>query len=499
MNGVEEQQIPYTTKVLDTGIVPKSRKNVNQKTGTVGLWEAARLELSQNSLWMTIWRWGHLKGTRLFGEQAPAGWSAANNISGFFEDYQDYLEKSTNPAELMLRKQYVIQPINFERKMAHASTGTRVGGAILSQFGDPFTYLFGAGIGTATKGLASGMARVGMGRISSSMVHGAAVGGLFDLATTTTKRALDSDIDNPEYHIMGGALWGGAFGALGGVLSESAGLARFKLLHGDHGISDYKLFRRVDRAHRKLWSAGYGNLTASEQLTYSSSIGEQVDAYLAGNLDASKYRRFSVDLETISQDAKISTLGKFFGAPVNLGAKAINWMKGKFSNQLLLLTSDLDTLRVAGMKIFPTSTYENRLSAAVGNNEPLVTAVARQNAQAERSIFIAFKDGWQGAKNDGMSKDIYNDRLFHALGSKEAYGNEPNGAIRRAADAIRTTMDDAAKELHAVGGFQWQKDARDAYHTTRDYVAAMAKKLQPEDTESANTLQRSLAMANSSY
>jgi hypothetical protein len=87
------------------------------------------------------------------------------------------------------------------------------------------------------------MAHAGMGRISSSMVHGAAVGSLFDIATTATKRVLDSDIDNPEYHIMGGALLAGAFGALGGVMSESAGLARFRL---QHGAVNYKLFRRVD-------------------------------------------------------------------------------------------------------------------------------------------------------------------------------------------------------------------------------------------------------------
>jgi hypothetical protein len=499
MNGGEERQIPYTAKVFEKGVIPKSKKGDDEDGGTIGLWEATKLEFSQNSLWMSFWRWGHLKGARMFGERAPEGWSAADNISGFFEDYREYLEKSTNPEELTLRKQYVIQRINYERKMARASTGIRVGGAILSQFGDPFTYLFGAGIGLGTKGLATGMARAGMGRISSSMVHGAVTGGLFDMATTATKRVLASDIDNPEYHIIGGALFGGAIGTAGGVLSESAGLARFKLQHGDHGVADYKLFRQVDIANRKLWSGGFGNLTAKEQLTYSSALGEQVDAYLAGTLDASKYRRFAIDLGGTSQDAKVTTLGKYLGTPIDLGAKAINWMKGKFSNQLLLLTSDLDTLRVAGMKIFPTSTYENRLAAAVGNDEPLVTTVARQNAQSERNIFMAFKEGWKGTKNDGISKDIYNDRLFHALSSKEAYANEPSGAIRQAADTIRTTMDDAARELHAVGGFQWQKDARDAYYGTRDHVAAMAKKLRPEDTESAKVLERSLSLATENY
>jgi hypothetical protein len=495
MNGGEERQIPYTAKVFEKGVIPKSKKGDDEDGGTIGLWEATKLEFSQNSLWMSFWRWGHLKGARMFGERAPEGWSAKDNISGFFQDYRDYLEKSTSPEELALRKQYVIQRINYERKIARASTGIRVGGAILSQFGDPFTYLFGAGIGLGTKGLATGMARAGMGRISSSMVHGAVTGGLFDMATTATKRVLASDIDNPEYHIMGGALFGGAIGTAGGVLSESAGLARFKLQHGDHGVADYKLFRQVDIANRKLWSGGFGNLTAKEQLTYSSALGEQVDAYLAGTLDASKYRRFDIGNEM----AKAHAIGKYLGTPINLGAKAINWMKGKFSNQLVLLTSDLDTLRVAGMKIFPTSTYESRLASDVGTNEPLVTSVARQNAQSERNIFSAFKDGWQAAKNDGMGKDIYNGRLFDALGSKAAYENEPNIAIRKAANIIRTTMDDAARELHAVGGFQWQKDARDAYHATRDHIAAMAKKLRPEDTESAKALQRSLAVATEKY
>jgi hypothetical protein len=58
---------------------------------------------------------------------------------------------------------YVIQRINYERKMARASTGAKVGGAIGSQFLDPFTYLFGAGIGTATAGTTAGRARAGTG------------------------------------------------------------------------------------------------------------------------------------------------------------------------------------------------------------------------------------------------------------------------------------------------------------------------------------------------
>jgi hypothetical protein len=315
------------------------------------------------------------------------------------------------------------------------------------------------------------------------------------MAFTTTKKAMASDVNNPEYHIISGALFGGSIGALGGILSESASFARFKILHGDQGAMDYPLFRASDTARRKLWSGGYGDLTAAAQLTYSAAIGEQVDAYLAGNLDASQYRRFDIGNEM----AKAHAIGKYLGTPINIGAKAINWMKGKFSNQMVLLTSDLDTLQVAGMKIFPTSTYESRLASDVGTNEPLVTAVARQNAQAERSIFLAFKDRWQGAKNDGMSKDIYNGRLFDALGSKAAYENETNTAIRKAADTIRTAMDDAARELHAVGGFQWQKDAREAYHATRDHVAAMAKKLRPENTESAKVLHDSLTLATEKY
>jgi hypothetical protein len=499
MNGGENEQIPYTAEVLETGVVPKPRKNATKKNGKVGLLGAMGLEFSQNSLWMSFWRFGDLMDSWKIWNRAPAGWSAADNISGIFEDYRDYLEKSKNPKELLLRKKYVIQRINYERKMAQASRGAKIGGAILSPFLDPFTYLFGAGIGGATKGIGVKMAQAGAGRISSSIVHGAAMGALFDVAHTTTKKALAADVHNPEYHIIGSALWGGALGGVGGMLSESAGLARFKIQHGDHGVSDYNIFRSYDSAKRKLWSGGYGGLDAKEQLILSAALEDQVDAYLSGDLAASKYRGFDIDLGNVSQDGKVSTVGKFLGAPINLGAKALNWMKGKFSNQLALLTSKLDALRVAGMKIFPTSTYEGRLAAAVGNEEPLVTTVARQNAQAERTIFMAFKEGWQAAKKDGISKDVYNDRLFNALSSKTAYGEETNPAIRKSADSIRSALDEAAKELHAVGGFQWQKDAREAYHATVNHMAAMVKKLRPEDTESAKSLQRSLAVASENY
>jgi hypothetical protein len=148
-NRRQEAQIPYTDKVLDSGMVPNARKNAKKDTGKVGLWEATKLEFSQNSLWMSFWRWGHLKGARMFGERAPEGWSAADNISGFFEDYREYLEKSTSPEELTLRKQYVIQRINYERKMARASTGIRVGGAILSHRSHTFSV---PGLGQRPKG-----------------------------------------------------------------------------------------------------------------------------------------------------------------------------------------------------------------------------------------------------------------------------------------------------------------------------------------------------------
>ena len=504
MNGMGDElreggQIPYTAKVLDKGVVPKPRKNSSKENDKVGMWDAMWEEHVQNSLFSSAWRWGHLKIKRKFGDRGPDGWSAADNIYGIFENYRDYLEKAKNPEELMLRKQYVVQRINYERKMAHAGRVSKTGGVILSQFLDPFTYLFGAGIGSATKGIGVKMARAGAGRISSSIVHGAATGALFDAAYTTTKKALSSDVDNPEYHILGGALWGGTLGAVGGMISESAGLARFKIEHGDHGVSDYKIFRSYDRAKRKIWSGGYGGLDAKDQLILSAALEEQVDGYLAGDLAAAKYRRFNIDLENVSRDSKVSTVGKFLGTPINLGAKALNWMKGKFSNQLALLTSNLDTLRVAGMKIFPTSTYERRLAAAVGNEEPLVTAVASKNARAERSLFMAFREGYQSARKDGISKDIYNDRLFNALSSKTAYENETNGAIRKAANDIGATIHDAAKDLHGVGGFQWQKDARDAYHAARDSILAMVKKLRPEDTESAKLFHDSLKLATEKY
>jgi phage baseplate assembly protein gpV len=248
MNGGESElregpQIPYSSKVLESGVVPKPRKNSEQDNTRVGLLEATWAEWSQNSLFMSFWRWGDLLDSWKIWNRAPDGWSAADNIHGIFEDYREYLEKSKNPKELLLRKKYVVQRINYERKMARAGKWTKRGSAILSAFLDPLSYLFGAIGGTMTKGIASGMARAGAGKISSSIVHGAATGALFDAAYTTTKKVLGVDVDNPEYHILGGALWGGTLGAVGGMISESAGLARFKVEHGDHGLADYKIFR----------------------------------------------------------------------------------------------------------------------------------------------------------------------------------------------------------------------------------------------------------------
>jgi hypothetical protein len=46
-------------------------------------------------------------------------------------------------------------------------------------------------------------------------------------------------------------------------------------------------------------------------------MGQQVDAYLAGDLDAAKYQHFDMGKEVSKADA----IGKHLGAPINLGTR----------------------------------------------------------------------------------------------------------------------------------------------------------------------------------
>ncbi len=111
------RSIPYNERVRERGEEPAVRRN-SAPAIKPGILDTIGAEYKQNSLLMSIWRWGALKRARIFGETGPNGWSPKEHISGFFKNYEDYLLESENPEELELRKNYVIQRMNYERMMS---------------------------------------------------------------------------------------------------------------------------------------------------------------------------------------------------------------------------------------------------------------------------------------------------------------------------------------------------------------------------------------------
>jgi hypothetical protein len=63
-----------------------------------------------------------------------------DHIGGFFEHYRDYLAQSKTPQELDMRKIYVIQWINYQRKMEQVGTVKNFLAGMVSLFRDPINF-----------------------------------------------------------------------------------------------------------------------------------------------------------------------------------------------------------------------------------------------------------------------------------------------------------------------------------------------------------------------
>lgn len=491
------RMIPYSAKVRDSGHEPKPRSDDESKP-TPGFFEATSEEFKQNSLLMAVWRWGNLKIARHFGERAPNGWNPKDHINGFFEDYADYLCEAENPGELELRKNYVIQRINYERMVAQLGTGTRILSSLAGNVIDPITWILMAGTGGAGAARIGAMAaRAGMSRVGAAMMTGAVTGVVVDTMDVGFKRGLrGSQVVKPEYHPIANMLFGSALGGVGGVLSDSAAFAKFKL---EHGSGDFALYRASEKEARKLINGAYEDLSNIERVERLQMVDKQVQQYINGTLDSTNLRTFDISA-AVDKEREIGASLGVFGIVGRKGeevlASGLNRLRGVFSNHMRLLNNDLPSMRLAGMKIFPTVTYERNILTKLGNQEPLVTKVARANSKAQQQICESLKVGYKLAKEVGFegTKADFQREIFDALQDPAIRGAIENEGIRYTVDKFDEVNRRAAEWLYKNDGFEFQKKCNEDFNQAKQELIDFGVKehkewgIEPGHIEGTQTL-----------
>lgn len=452
--------IPYSAKVREKGRESKPRVD-DESRPTPGFWGATSEEFKQNSLLMTIWRWGNLKSARWFGERAPKGWKPKDHINGFFKDYEDYLCEAENPDELELRKNYVIQRINYERTVAQLGTGTRILSSLAGNVIDPITWLIMAGTGGAGAARIGVMAaRAGMSRVGAAALTGAVTGVVVDTIDVGIKRGLrGSQVVKPEYHPIANILFGSALGGVGGMLSDAAGFAKFRM---EHGSKDFALYRASEKEARKLINGAYENLSNAERIERLQMINDQVQQYIEGRLDSVNLRAFDISA-AVDKEREIGASLGVFGIAGRKGEEALasgmNRLRGWFSNHMNMLNSPLKSLRLAGMKIFPTATYESDMLKELGGELPLVTKVAQANSKAQQRICEGLKIGYKLAQETGFegTKADFQREVFDALQDMETRKMIGNAGIKYTVSEFEAVNRKAAEWLYENEGFEFQK------------------------------------------
>jgi hypothetical protein len=462
-------EIPFTKRVLEKGKLPKWEE-ADLVPEPVGYGELLGATIANNNLFVKLWEFARLQSARL--EAAPVGWSPDQEIVGIFEPYKEFLKEARNPTDMLYRKQLVLKRINYNNLLARAGALKQLSAPLLAQFADPFTYVFGGLWGmTAGKVLGKSLAHSGFSRLGTHVVSGVLASEAFGAADYGITKALGSSPENPEFHVVQAALFGAAFGSVFGVLSEGAALGKFRLEFGRHE-KDIRIYRLKDLRERQ----GLESVGPKEQLEFRALLKRDVDQFLMGELDATKYRYLSLDSMQGAMEKKVSRAMGWADNVVDLTSVGIRRLQGIFSNQGTLLTSSSDAVQAFGLKIFPTSYDSERLKPLVGDSVPLQTTVERWVTMSLGNFTGALKSGWEKYRAEGGkgSQKDFGIEVVRAI--KFAQSREhPSAAVRETAKAWRTVTRDAALELHKREGFESQQQMREAYEAKRSSIQSLIK------------------------
>jgi hypothetical protein len=457
------------------------------------VWELAKDKSINSGIFHQLIRRYEIQQARK--QNVPDGWYPDDHIGGFFEHYRDYLAQSQTPQELDMRKIYVIQWINYQRKMEKVGTMKNFLAGMVSLFRDPINFGIGALTGGIGGMVSGGLLRAGAGRATSLLLTGAAEGATFDIASTTMKRAIDTQVQGEEFRILESAMFGGVMGVGGSIISDAARFSHFKRSY-PKAHANFSLYRATDTIKDTIYRNPPKGATAATQLDMLQELRTQTSKFVNGTLDSHKFRYFDIAGEV----DKVGAIARYMEAPVVKGlSNAVDGMGRLFSNHMRLLGSELDGYRVAAMKIWNTPTREEPLMARVGNELPLDHQITIANAISEKNIHRTMNQGIKVARGEGISKQEFNNRLFDALNDNTSYALETSTAVKAAADGIRQTITSSAEKLHAVGGFEYQQAVRDRMLDTARWVHGKMKNIPSGDTATMDALKNSLKIAEEEY
>jgi hypothetical protein len=130
----------------------------------------------------------------------------------------------------------------------------------------------------------------------------------------------------------------------------------------------------------------------------------QTSKFFDGSLDTHKIQYFDISKEV----DKVDTIVRRMEAPlVKRIANGMDAMGKVFSNHLRLLGGKLSGFRVADEKIWNTFTKEDALTAQMGVEYRLEHQVTISNAFSEKTISQSLKNGTNGTKKEGISKQNF--------------------------------------------------------------------------------------------
>lgn len=488
--------ISYGKTVLKTGQEPKLTQERQEALPTgVSFLSMLGSEISQNNVISRLW--SRAKIYSLSQAEAPANWNPRREIKGFFKDYEDFLLEANNPEEMEYRKQLVIQQINYNRMLARSGLLKTASASLLACFFDPLTYVsFGVVGALGGNALLRGATAMGLGRVTSSALHGAVLTAGASAIETTALKNIGASPDNPEYHVVSSAIGGSLFGAVAGLIGKGLAYSRFKIEYGKEAKGDYafRVFERSDVAKRQfdahihpMWK------TPEQQLQFHKLLHENVDKYLKWEQPAQTDKVFTMkELGAHnSKEAFLKSLGwtdKADKLMTGGTSKLMDWVGSRLSNQKTLLVSDNEYVKTAGFKIWRTNYSDNAVKDMVGSAEPVDSYVNRNMISnmnvTEMEMRKCYKEELKKAKEQGRNhltrREMGEQGVDVLLRGRDALEAVDNPEIKNMAKLAQDNCKRAGEDLHKRGGYESQRNMR---QTHDDRVGYLTHELQKAEQQ----------------
>ena len=465
--------IKPTKAFLKSGVEHYTEGQEEKMVTSPSLLQLFTADVAQNNIIPRMWAKNKL--ALLSMAPAPTGWSARDEIKGIFAQYQDFLAVAKNPAELEYRKQLVIQQINYNRMLAKSGILKSSLASMGACFLDPLTYVsFGLAGKLGVNALRTSALAMGMGRVTTGAIHGAALTAAANAIETPVRRTLGANPENPEFHVVSAALGGALFGAAAGQIGKSLSYSRFRINEGAKAETDFgfEVFKKADLA-KQQFAAGVHPLadTPEGQIEFKKLLHENIDKYLKWEQPAQTGKVFTFE------ELNAKTADEAFARSLGWGGKkekfttqkiadVLDWIGSRLSNQKMLLTSDNNVVKSAGFKIWDTNYSDKTISDLVGDAEPLNSYVNRNYIghmnRYESEVRDIMKKETKLASEQGrqaVSREASGEQVVRAAFtmSPEEIANSDDPLFKARWNSAQRVLDEAGAVAHENGVFEFQR------------------------------------------